>query len=236
MSYYNAERDNAGFQKQNWLVEMLGRTELTVFDVGGNIGQSVEKYRELFPACNVYSFEPHPRTFSALQERYSAVSGVHCEQLALGARPGTASFYATKCAEASSLFAPEEFIRERSPKRNYDYAVLKVSVDTLDHVTERLGIETLDILKIDVQGAELEVLRGAEKLLREGRIDIIYSEVLFAENYSGQSDFCDIWFHLKQFGYAAWDLFPFLHTKLGRLWTANAIFVSHDTLIRIDPQ
>ena len=236
MSHYNAETDNAGFQKQMWLIETLGRTGITVFDVGGNIGQSIEKYQQIFPDCTVYSFEPHPDTFTTLQERHGAQDGVHCRQIALGSNPGTASFYATNCAEASSLLPPEEFVRERSVKRNYDYALLEVAVDTLDNVAERLEVSTIDILKIDVQGAELDVLRGAESYLRGHKINIIYPEVLFAENYSGQSDLNEIWTYLKQYGYVLWDLYPFLHTSLGRLWTGNAIFVSPIVLQTLDPR
>ena len=236
MSYYNPEVDNAGFLKQAGLIEKIGYTEPIVFDIGANVGQSIERYRAICPKCFVYSFEPNPKTFNTLQERFRTVTGVRCEQLALGATEGSVSFYATNCAEASSLLPPEEFVRERSPMRNYDYDLLEVKVDTLDMVVKRLNIWSIDILKIDVQGAELGVLQGAKSLLEEARINIIYSEVLFAENYSGQCDFGDIWSYLKKFGYSVWDVFPFLHTGLGRLWTGNALFVSPKIMKQLDPR
>lgn len=236
MSYYNAEIDDAGYKKQQWLIDQLFNNDVVVFDVGANIGQSVLKYRGISSECSVYSFEPHPHTFLELQKQCETMSGVRCEQLAVGAAPGRATFYATKCREASSLLPPEEFVRERSPNRNYDYDNFDVLVDTLDNITERHGVGSINILKIDVQGAELGVLQGAEKLLSENRIDIIYSEVLFAENYAGQCDFNDIWNFLKPYGYMLWDLFPFLHTDHGRLWTGNALFVSGDAMKRIDPR
>lgn len=235
MSIYNAEADNAGYLKQRAIAELLEYKSLTVFDVGANIGQSVEKYREIFPDCKLYSFEPNPSTFSILHERYNAAEGVRCEQLALGASRGTSSFYATNCPEASSLLPPEEFVRKRSPNRNYDYELLEVPVDTLDNTVQRLNIPAIDILKIDVQGAELGVLQGAELLLKNAKIDIIYLEVLFAENYAGQCDFNDIWNYLKTFGYIVWDIFPFLHTDHGRLWTGNAFFISPAVMKKIDP-
>lgn len=236
MSFYNVEADNAGFLKQKYLIEALGRSEIVVFDVGGNIGQSIDKYREIFPICSVYSFEPNPKSFALLRERFEAESDVWCELLALGAAKCTASFYATNYPEASSLLKPEEFVSKRSTLRNYDFELMEVSVDTLDLVAQRLNIQSIDILKVDVQGTELEVLRGAQMLLQEARIDIIYSEVLFAENYAGQCDFGDIWNYLKQFGYVVWDVYPFLHTDLGRLWTGNALFVSPAIMKRIDPR
>lgn len=236
MSIYNAEADDAGYLKQKTLVELLGYKSVTIFDIGANIGQSIEKYREIFPACKLYSFEPNPDTFSILHERYNAAPGVRCEQLALGASQGISSFYATNCPEASSLLPPEEFVRKRSPNRNYDYKLLEVPVDTLDNTLQRLNIPAIDILKIDVQGAELGVLQGAESLLKSTNIDIIYLEVLFAENYAGQCDFNDIWNYLKAFGYIVWDIFPFLHTDHGRLWTGNALFISPAVMGKIDPR
>jgi len=235
MSHYDAEIDNAGFEKQRWIIEQLGHEELTVFDIGGNIGQSIDKYLKSFPHCRIYSFEPHPLTFETLKERFTAVDGVYCEQLALGMQPGKASFCATKCAEASSLLPPEKFVMELSPNRNYDYTQIEVKIDTIDRVAKRFGVNSIDVLKIDVQGAELDVLRGAEALLCEKKIEVIFSESLIAEHYSGQSEFSDLWIYLRSFGYVMWDFFPFLHTKNGRLWAANAIFISPSTMQRIDP-
>ncbi len=236
MSYINEEAETIGFEKQKSLLQRLERSETVVFDVGGNIGQSIEKYRLLFPDCRIYSFEPHPESFSTLETRYGTANGVHCERLALGARSGNALFHATRRAEVSSVLAPEDFVRERSTERNYDFSIIEVPMDTLDRVSARLGAKNINILKLDVQGAEMEVLLGAESLLREGRIDTIYTEVLFAENYRGQHDFGEIWAHLKTFGYIPWDLFPFLHTSAGRIWTGNAIFVSPAAAQKLDPR
>ena len=86
-----------------------------------------------------------------------------------------------------------------------------------------------------MQGAELDVLKGAERMLSERRVDVLFLEVMFAANYSGQSYMDDLWSFLKEHGYVLWDLFPFLHTRAGRLWTANSIFVSPDTALRLDP-
>lgn len=234
MSYHNQAMEDAGFEKQKRLINLLQREVITVVDVGGHIGESIEEYRSLFPDCRVYSFEPHPESFSALEQRCGRMNGVHCERLALGAKAGAVSFYATRCSSASSLLPPEDFLRERSAKRNYDYRKMEVPMDTLDQVAARLSLTGIDILKMDVQGSELQVLRGAAGLLQESRIDLIFSEALFAETYAGQSDFNEIWSYLKNYGYVLWDLFPFVHTTLGRLWTANAIFVSAPAAAQID--
>jgi len=161
MSYHNQAVENAAFEKQKWLIARLQRKNITVIDVGGHIGESIEKYRLLFPDCRVYSFEPHPESFNILEQQYMPWNGVRCERLALGAKSGTATFYATRCSEASSLLPPEDLLRKRSAKRNYDFLKMEVPMDTLDRVAARLSLTGIDILKMDVQGSELQVLGGA---------------------------------------------------------------------------
>jgi hypothetical protein len=116
-----------------------------------------------------------------------------------------------------------------SAARNYDFNQVAVNVDTVDEYCKRQQVSMIDILKIDVQGTELAVLRGAETNLSSHRIRIIYCEVLFAENYQGQSDVVALASYLSTFAYVLWDVKPFLFTRSGRLWTANALFVSPET-------
>ena len=59
---------------------------------------------------------------------------------------------------------------------------------------------------------------------------------MFAANYSGQCYLDELWTHLKDYGYVLWDLFPFLHTRAGRLWTGNSIFVSPRLAGQLDPR
>jgi FkbM family methyltransferase len=148
------------------------------------------------------------------------------DQLALAESAGTRPFHATKCRAASSLLPPDEAVRKKSAKGNYEYDLISVAVDTLDAYCTRKKITMIDILKIDVQGAELGVLRGAQKILTENRIRLMYLEVIFADNYQGQSSLVPIAAFLEKFGYVLWDVRPFLFTRAGRLWTANALFTS----------
>ena len=64
-----------------------------------------------------------------------------------------------------------------------------VSVITLDDYCSELGIERVDLLKSDTQGYDLEVLKGAEALLRSGRVGLVYTEVIFSEQYEGLPGF-----------------------------------------------
>lgn len=114
---------------------------------------------------------------------------------------------------------------ELSSECKYDYEKIDVPTLTLDHYCQEGNINKIDILKLDVQGFELSVLQGAEKLLQEGMITLIYSEVTFAKTYENQVRFIDIVSYLNKFNYEIWDIGSFLYTRNDRIWAANLIFV-----------
>ncbi|MBF0258174.1 MAG: FkbM family methyltransferase [Desulfamplus sp.] len=92
----------------------------------------------------------------------------------------------------------------------------------------------IDILKLDVQGFEFNVLQGAESLLREGKVDIIYCEMTFAETYTNQTRFIDLVSYLNKFNYEIWDIGSFLYTRSERLWAANLTFVNKSSASLIE--
>ncbi len=119
----------------------------TIVDVGANIGQSVERFHLLFPGCKVVSCEPAPAAFDTLNRRFRGNPLVHCEQLALGACSGTIPFH---------VFGPlTEYNRVADSAGE---GTIQVPIETLDNLAERLDLHTIDLLKIDTEGHELEVL------------------------------------------------------------------------------
>jgi len=77
----------------------------------------------------------------------------------------------------------------------------EVTVDSLESFCARNAIGQIDILKMDVQGWELELLQGAEGLLRDRRIRFIYSEVGFRRDSSDMQHFCALNEVLEEQGY-----------------------------------
>jgi FkbM family methyltransferase len=230
MSYIDTAAETDFFDRQKEMMRRIGISSAPcIFDVGANIGQSIEGYRSLFPDARMASFEPLPDCFATMRERFGATAGVTLNNLALADTPGKRSFHVTKCRTASSLLPPDTGVQKKSAKGNYDYELIEVQADTLDRYCDAHKIDTIDILKIDVQGAETQVLRGAQAILQAGRVRMLYMEVIFADNYQGQCDLQSITALLSTHRYLLWDVRPFLFTKAGRLWTANAVFVSSAT-------
>lgn len=149
----------------------LRRWESTdvVFDVGANDGRTILRIRDLLNRPRIYAFEPVAATFQTLVERTSGMSGVTSFQLALGAAPGRSEIYVSSLASMSSLL-PDWTVPSR---------VETVDVSTVDAVMEAQGIPFIHFLKVDTEGLELEVLRGAERALQDARIAIVQLEVGF---------------------------------------------------------
>jgi FkbM family methyltransferase len=143
-----------------------------LFDVGANFGAfSLAMGREN-PKSAVHSFEPSPRIFGALREniRHNRMDHVRANQMAVSDTVGTLQFTVDEQCGAMSRLGGNVI------NRSAPTSTLNVQSTTLDHYCQENKIDRIALLKIDVEGAEPKVLRGAAKLLSQRRIDFIYLE------------------------------------------------------------
>lgn len=222
---YLPDREEDTFQRHCRLSKILTNSHIHVFDVGANVGQSIRRYRDYFPNCFITSFEPNPEPFNQLEADWGDVSGITLNQIALSNQIGHSQFFSTRVTEASSLLEPADRIVKLSSEHKYDYKIIDVKTLTLDHYCQLNNIHKIDILKLDTQGFELNILKGAEFLLQEQKITIVYTEITFAETYKNQTLFVELVSYLNQFNYDIWDIGSFLYTRNERLWAANLIFL-----------
>ena len=133
------------------------RQAKTILDIGGNIGAFALFFEHLNPAATIYSFEPHPVTFSRLKENLAMNdSRIQAFQLGLGEKKDRLKLYEIDIHNAgmNKLFAEEQ-----------NYPSVTIDVDTLDGFWMSRG--PIDFIKIDVEGFEHAVLKGAKNLLIE---------------------------------------------------------------------
>ncbi len=117
-------------------------------------------------------FEPGSNAFSALQTAFGGTEHVHLNQLALGSTGGTKTLYFDKPGSTlSSLYAR----RMEDPELAFKASEC-VAVETLDEYCAKRQIDHIDFLKIDVEGHELEVLRGARMMLSRKKIALLTFE------------------------------------------------------------
>jgi FkbM family methyltransferase len=142
--------------------EILGKEEYhidtqnvaVVFDVGGNIGLSAIYFALTYPNAKIHTFEPNPHLFERLIENVAQFPNIVAHKYALGGKDGEATFHLDmEKSIASSLF-PRDTTTE----------VTQVSVRTLDHILHALKIDTIHILKFDIEGAEYEMFQACTNL------------------------------------------------------------------------
>ncbi len=145
---------------------------LRVLDVGANVGNYARMLRQAAPHAEVYAFEPHPRTFETL-DRHATQYGFTAIHAGCGATAGTALLYDYAHAHAGSSHASmhRAVFDSQTPVQAWE-----VPITTLDDFALAHQLDRIDLLKIDTEGNELAVLRGASRLLREERIGMIQFE------------------------------------------------------------
>lgn len=149
-------------------LEALGPFD-SVLDVGGNVGQSAKMCRELWPSATITSFEPIPALALANDERSQGRWWV--VPVAISDQPGSATIHA--CLDqpsASTMQRPGPARLERFGIRDR-FADLEVPAELLDYYLGRARGRSL--VKIDVEGHEMQVLDGAPEVLDLAAVVVI---------------------------------------------------------------
>jgi FkbM family methyltransferase len=162
-------------------------TDIVIFDVGAHTGETSSIYRRLFPNSSIRAFEPTPTSVDTLRHRFADDHLLSVHRLALSDRAGSASFTVNRSDATNSLLKTDASVHEGWRPFVETEQVIDVETQTLDGFCVAEGIAAIDILKLDVQGAELRVLQGARQLLAAGRIQAVYLEIIVTPTYLGQS-------------------------------------------------
>jgi FkbM family methyltransferase len=197
----------------------------TVLDVGGHHGQFTLFALEQFPNAQVISFEPQAEGAAKIRSAVAGDSRVRVLNYALSDSTGKAELHISKRSDSSSLLPIGEGQTTAYP-------------GTEEATTEVIELETLDnllgdppkrptLLKIDVQGAELSVLRGAERTL--AAVDEIFVECSFVELYEGQALANDVIDFLARHGFRLAGVFGPAYDADGRCLQVDALFRRSET-------
>jgi FkbM family methyltransferase len=195
----------------------------TIFDAGANRGDVVAYYKDAFPEATIYAFEPFPDSFQILADRFSADKKVNCIQLAVTDKEGFLPFYVNNNVDTNSLLKSAK-MGLSSDRQVENRSVINVMGTKLDEFCKQHDILEIDILKMDVQGGEFAVLKGAEDLLQGKRIKLLYLETYYLEQYENQPLFHDISKLLHGFGYYLQDIYHPIYGKGSIAWS-DVIFL-----------
>ena len=200
----------------------------TVFDVGANEGQSARAFLRHFPAAQIYSFEPTPATFQALRHFAQTQPRVTPVNQALGEAPGKVELNENAFHQTNSIL-PANL---RSEEYLGAWVIncqrkIEVQMTTLDAYCRQESVTGIDLLKMDVQGFELFVLKGAQEFLSTRRIGCIVLEVSFISLYENQASPQDLITLLAGHRYDLMGFYDFAHSATKRLMWCEMLFAPH---------
>lgn len=216
------------FEAQFQLINRLNNSDkgITIFDIGAHKGQTAIKYRSQFPNAEIYCFEPFPDSIAQLQKRVSDDRRIHIIQKAVDCKKSNTSFYVNGFDETNSLFSRPLSERRYYPKNALTQKVIKVGTIDIDGFVKENDITNIDILKLDIQGGELNALRGAEFILKTGHVSLIYTEISFISHYENSPLFYEVWSFLSKLGYSLFEIYDLCRATNGQIRYGNALFVS----------
>jgi FkbM family methyltransferase len=194
----------------------LDQIEMTVCNVGSRKLSSQDDYAsqgwQIFaPNLSIYGFDADGNTCdeanAELESREINWREIHIP-LAVGKAIEQRTLYITKDPMCISLYPPNEPYLERldglSEVANLDFSI-KIDTTTLDQFCKEEEINEIDFLQIDVQGADLDVLEGANQTLNRGTL-AIQVEVIFSHLYKDQPLFADVDTFLRKNDFTLFDL------------------------------
>ena len=153
----------------------------TVFDVGAAKGNWTEIALGADPDLHVHCFEPTSRRTAILEGRGFG-GRVTLNRLALGEQPGTSQIFYEASGGSNSLY-PQRYDGQQYKAGDVE----DVTISTIDDYCAANHIEWVDFIKMDIEGFEMAALRGAERMLREGRVGIVQFEYSYVFIDAGTS-------------------------------------------------
>ncbi len=202
------------------VLERLGRMR-TIVDIGANRGQFALVARHVWPEARIHSFEPLPGP-AALAERIFRKDGTfHLHRVAISTRHEAVGMHVSARDDSSSLL-PIGKAQTRLFPGTEEVGTVEVRTTPLDRLLTVGDIESPALLKLDVQGFELEALKGCDSLI--SRFTHIYAECSFVQLYEGQALADEVIAHLNERDFRLAGMCNPLSDSAGRIVQADFLF------------
>jgi FkbM family methyltransferase len=192
-------------------LKRVGFVPATVVDVGADHGDWTRMVKRIFPNARVLMVEARPEKEQALRAVVSDHPGAVTANIQLlgPERRESMTFYDVE--GGSSIYPEQSSVRQR---------VVTYPMRPLDDLVSG----PVDLLKLDVQGYELEILRGASEVLRS--VEVVVSEISLIPINKGAPLLADVVAAMRDYGFVAYDICSFIRRPLDEaLWQTDFIFV-----------
>ena len=172
-----------------------------IFDVGANKGEWSLLMSQLFPQAQLYLFEPQPRCRLAIVNKQ--LNNMELIPYAASSTVRKAQIYTTPATSGIASLHP----RQDTYFEQYDFVTMDIQTTTIDNVIRDRQLDRVDFLKMDIEGHELDALKGAEQSLKSKKIKALSFE-FGSGNINSRTFFRDFWDLLHPLNYKIYRLLP----------------------------
>ncbi len=184
------------------IMQIVLEEDSSFVDVGCHKGELLDEALKLAPKGRHYAFEPIPDLYNKLIKTHGHLASI--KNIALGEKRGRTTFQYVKTNPAYSG------IKRRSYPKDEVIEEIEVELDTLDH--QLRNAERIHLIKIDVEGGEMGVLKGAKNTLKKWSPVIVFEHGLGASEFYGTTPE-EMWEFLNENDYCVFSLRGFVSNK-----------------------
>ena len=194
----------------------------TLVDVGASMGDFIAQMKNQRNNLIVHAFEPVSSVYNKLVNRFSADNHCTFYNFAIGEKDGEVQFYANDYTYSSSVLPMTSNHVEEFPYTK-NVKVISREMRRLDSILDVSKLPKPLLVKIDVQGFELQVINGGEELISQA--DYVLVEVSFVELYQGQPLFDEINSRMNQLGlFNSGNVEQLISKSSGQILQADALY------------
>ena len=209
------------FSREIVIKNIVKKEDPICFDVGAHIGESVVYFNKLFNNPLIYSFEPSPKSFKILKN--NNYKNNICFNYAISNITGNTVFFENEISHTNSLVKINSLSVDSIKKQKTINSKINVKAIKLDDFIIEQKINKIDLLKVDVQGAESLIFEGSQNTLKKTKVVIV--EICFFDYYENKGGFFDIEKFLKPKGFSLFSISEISYNPMnGRTDWVEAIY------------
>jgi FkbM family methyltransferase len=199
-------------------------TPKVAIDGGAYIGFVTHQMLINFPEAHVYSFEPNPTVFATLQKAYKDEKRVTPINAGIGSTTGEMVFQINKRAVTSSFLPANAYHKMNIASKDIKFE--KVKVTTIDDAMAQHGVGHIDILKLDIEGFEIEGFKGIKDI--DKRVSVIFAEVNLIPTYEGQPLMDDVIIYMRNHNFNLVNFYGIIENEYHQATVTNLLFISNE--------
>lgn len=180
-----------------------------IFDIGAHHGETALRFGALFKEAKILSFEPFLDSFKILEEKSRVLNNIELFNFGFLDTTGEKEFYLNSGSPTNSTKKLSIKASDTWNQRFDELQKVTLRFRDLDSFVQEKGISKIDLLKIDVQGAEYEVLNGGKKLFRKGLINLVYLEIIMGETYLNQTKLSSYFKFFEDYNFKLYGVYDY---------------------------